>query len=241
MRQARQAATSPSRCVPEAPASINSRCQSSCIEQRPDHVRVVCLTPSWRPSSDAYGVLAEVAAVRATPGRAARRAPSRAARRATMSAIGTREALLGPVEDLRRAARPRSASRRIHFFSHPRHLQLGGDRGRELHQLVVEERRARLERVRHRRDVHLRRSGRPAGRSLMSTSSMRSSGSRAGGASQASAMTSRRGATGLVEQRQVLVRVQRARGPAPSRSAHVARVALGGVERAASRRAGAPG
>ena len=48
----------------------------------------------------------------------------------------------------------RSASRRIHFFSVPRTFSAAGIGG-ELHQLVVEERRARLERMSHRRDVDL--------------------------------------------------------------------------------------
>ncbi len=67
-----------------------------------------------------------------------------------------REALLRAGRGSSSGSQPRSASRRIHFFSRAADLQLGGNRRGELHQLVVEERRAGLERVGHRRDVDLR-------------------------------------------------------------------------------------
>ena len=60
---------------------------------------------------------------------------------------------------------PRSASRRPTFFSPPRSFSSARQRGGELHQLVVEQRRAGLERVRHRRDVDLGQQVVRAGRS----------------------------------------------------------------------------
>ena len=53
-----------------------------------------------------------------------------------------------------RAARP-AARRAGRLLLHPAQLHRRRERGRELHQLVVEQRRARLQRVGHRGDVHL--------------------------------------------------------------------------------------
>ena len=81
--------------------------------------------------------------------------PRRAGRRAATTTAARRSPASGG-RGCRRAASRACASRRIHFFSEPRDLQPGRDARGELHQLVVEERRARLERVGHGGDVDLR-------------------------------------------------------------------------------------
>ena len=100
---------------------------------------------------------------RASRGRAAPRATTRAGRRAASSTSGTLKPCFGRSR-ISSGSQPRSASRRIHFFSRPRTLQRGGNRRGELHQLVVEERRARLERRRPSSRCRSSRSGRRPGR-----------------------------------------------------------------------------
>ena len=88
-------------------------------------------------------------------GRAGSRAPSRAGQRAATRASGTRSPAWAGRAARRAASRaaPRAGSTSSRS---PRTFSSAGIERRELHQLVVEERRARLERVGHRRDVDLR-------------------------------------------------------------------------------------
>ena len=152
------------------------------------------------------------------------------------SPTGTAKPCLGRSR-MSSGSQPRSASRRIHFFSRPADLQLGRDRGGELHQLVVEQRRARLERVGHRRDVDLRDAGRRAGRSRCRPR-----------ASGRATSVPRGRAPGPRDRRRAAgdagggPRTRRCRAGARWRvePGHVARVALGRVERQRARSAAGP-
>ena len=154
------------RCVPGARRAVGShapvicdrrtraaRARASAASRSPASCRPCPRRGASSSRSTASG--SEVAAVARARGRAGPRARTRAARRGTSRASGGWKPRLG-ASRISSGTQPRSARRRPTFFSLPATLSCGGSDGGELHELVVEQRRARLERVRHRRDVDLR-------------------------------------------------------------------------------------
>ena len=111
-------------------------------------------------------------------GRAARRASSsrrspasvRAARSRNQRASGHAEAGLAALRDLAPAGRPRRLAAARPCRARPLTLSASGSERPSSSTALVEERRAQLERVRHRGDVGLAAAGRPGGRCSMSSS-----------------------------------------------------------------------